>query len=122
MSKETPGWKKLAIERTNLPAATQDVRVLDELIRLEVDRGPELLQLRDQMLACLMSFVRRGKMSKHESAQAMRGLELAVQVLRTGVADRYRAMASGGDDEVLSEKEDDYQPHADYNDPKRQMS
>jgi len=122
VTENTPLWKKLAIKRTNFPEATQDVRVLDELIRLEINEGFKFFRLRDEILECLMSFVANGIMNKREVVKSMRGLELVIQILRTEVADKYRAMADGSDDELLASKQDGFVPPANYTDSKTQRT
>lgn len=117
-----PTWKDIACERINFSKATQDVRILDELIRLEIDEGFKFFQLRDEILACLMSFVANGIISKREVTKSMRGLELAIQILRTEVADKYRAIAEESDGELLVSEQDGFQPPAVYQDPKTQRT
>ncbi len=110
-------WKRLALKRTGQPRHTDDTQVLDALVRLEVDRGEQVLRLRDDLTMCLHALVANGVVTCDESSKAIRGLSLVVQILRTEVADKYRERAEGLQDEV-DELDDQRQPESIYRDPK----
>jgi len=86
--------------------------VLDELIRAEIDGGNRLLQIRDQLSKLLFFLRAKESISDDESAYAMQGIVSVIQILRTTVAERYRAEAEGSTDVVR----EDFQPPANYTD------
>ena len=119
-------WKDIACERLVIPLHAKDSHVLDEMIRYEIEGGNRLLQIRDQ-LSKLLHFMqsdestcpsRRAKLHRADCSRAMRGLTHVVQVLRTKVAERYRAEAEGSTGIVR----EDFQQPATYTDPKTQRT
>lgn len=86
--------------------------MLDELVGVEIDGGRRLIQIRDQLSKLLFFLRGEGLVTFAESSNAMRGVVDVVQILRTRVADQYRAEAEGNLDVVR----EDFQPPANYTD------
>ncbi len=111
-------WKDIACERLAIPKHAKDSHVLDEIIRYEIEGGNRLLQIRDQLSKLLYFMQSNGSLDGENCWGATSGLTHIIQILRTTVADKYRAEAEGRTDVVR----EDFQPPANYTDPKTQRT
>jgi len=109
-------WKDIACERLAIPRHAKDSHVLDEIIRTEIEGGNRLLQIRDQLSKLLYWMQSNGSLESENCWAAMSGLTHIIQILRTTVAEKYRAEAEGCTDIVR----EDFQPPANYKDSQTQ--
>jgi len=105
-------WKDIACERLVIPRHAKDSHVLDELIRYEIEGGNRLLQIRDQLAKLLHFLCREEVITSVDSANGMIGVIDTIQILRTKVANHYRAEAEG----LIDVVREDFQPPANYTD------
>jgi len=111
-------WKDIACKRLSIPRHAKDSHVLDEIIRYEIEGGNRLLQIRDQLSKLLHFMLSNESLCNEDCRKAMLGVTHVIQILRTTVAERYKAEADGSTGIVR----DDFQRPANYTDSPTQRT